>query len=124
MYDDRPIFSFYAVATIPFTVIAIGTILKNHVDQHDLGEVLMDVDTIFGEHDVRRPDLFYFTKARRRFIGEKAIEGLEVNEERLDAMARRNPILATPARPTARRSAAGRREASGTARSASTPPRT
>jgi Uma2 family endonuclease len=58
-----------------FTVIALGTILKNHVDQRDLGEVLSDVDTIFGEHDVRRPDLFYFTKARRRFIGEKAIEG-------------------------------------------------
>ena len=58
-----------------FAVVALGTILKNHVDEHDLGEVLMDVDTIFGEHDVRRPDLFYFTKARRHLIGEKAIEG-------------------------------------------------
>src|SRR2546423_802712 len=48
---------------------------QNYVDEHDLGELLTDVDTIFGEHDVRRPDLFYFTKARRRFIGEKAIEG-------------------------------------------------
>jgi Uma2 family endonuclease len=58
-----------------FTVVALTAILKNHVDELDLGELLMDVDTIFGEHDVRRPDLLFFTKARRRFIGEKAIEG-------------------------------------------------
>ena len=58
-----------------FTVIALGTILKNYVDDNDLGEVLTDVDTIFGEHDVRRPDLFWFRKSRRHFIGEKAIEG-------------------------------------------------
>ena len=58
-----------------FTVAALCTILKTYVDENDLGEVLMDVDTIFGEHDVRRPDLFFFKKARRHFIGEKAIEG-------------------------------------------------
>ena len=58
-----------------FAVIALGTLLKNHVDENDLGEVLMDVDTIFGEHDVRRPDIFFLTKARRHFIGETAIEG-------------------------------------------------
>lgn len=58
-----------------YTVIALGTILKNHVDRQQSGEVLMDVDTLFGEHDVRRPDIFYFTNARRHFIGEKAIEG-------------------------------------------------
>jgi Uma2 family endonuclease len=58
-----------------YAVGALHAILKAHVDQHDLGEVLMDVDTIFGEHDVRRPDIFFFAKARRHFIGEKAIEG-------------------------------------------------
>jgi Uma2 family endonuclease len=58
-----------------FTVVALGALLKNHIDEHDLGELLMDVDTIFGEHDVRRPDLLYFKNARRHFIGEKAIEG-------------------------------------------------
>lgn len=58
-----------------YAVGALHAILKAYVDEHDLGEVLMDVDTIFGEYDVRRPDIFYFTKARRRFIGEKAIEG-------------------------------------------------
>jgi Uma2 family endonuclease len=58
-----------------YTVAALCTILKTHVDDNDLGEVLMDVDTIFGEHDVRRPDLLFFKKTRRHLIGEKAIEG-------------------------------------------------
>src|SRR2546427_11258076 len=56
-------------------VIALGSILKQYVDQEILGEVLLDVDTIFGEHDVRRPDIFYFRESRRYLIGEKAIEG-------------------------------------------------
>jgi Uma2 family endonuclease len=58
-----------------YTVGALYVILKNYVDANALGIALMDVDTIFGEHDVRRPDIFYFTKARRHFIGERAIEG-------------------------------------------------
>jgi len=58
-----------------YTVVALTTILKTHVDDYELGEVLSDVDTIFGEHDVRRPDLFFFKKSRRHFIGEKCIEG-------------------------------------------------
>src|SRR3954467_3700361 len=58
-----------------YTVLALGSLLKFHVEQNELGMVLLDVDTIFGEHDVRRPDVFYFTTARKRFIGEKAIEG-------------------------------------------------
>src|SRR5207247_6538803 len=43
-----------------FAIVALGRIVSTHVDQFDLGELLMDVDTIFGEHDVRRPDLLYF----------------------------------------------------------------
>ncbi len=58
-----------------FTVLALASILKCHVDGKKLGMVLLDVDTIFGEHDVRRPDIFYFRKSREHFIGEKAIEG-------------------------------------------------
>ena len=58
-----------------YTVLALGALLKAHVDQHDLGMLLPDVDTIFGEYDVRRPDLFYFQKKRMHFIGEKAIHG-------------------------------------------------
>ncbi len=56
-------------------VFALATILKNHIDAHGLGELLGDVDTIFGEHDVRRPDVLFFRQDRRHFIGKKAIEG-------------------------------------------------
>jgi Uma2 family endonuclease len=56
-------------------VIALATILKVHIDQHDLGQLFTDVDTIFGEHDVRRPDLLFFRKSRLHLIGEKAMEG-------------------------------------------------
>lgn len=56
-------------------VFALATILKNHIDDNRLGRLLGDVDTIFGEHDVRRPDIFFFREDRRHFIGKKAIEG-------------------------------------------------
>ena len=58
-----------------YVIAALCTILKIYVDDNNLGTVLMDVDTIFGEHDVRRPDIFYFAKAREHLIGEKCIEG-------------------------------------------------
>jgi len=50
-------------------------ILLNHIDAHDLGALFGDVDTIFGEHDVRRADLIFFSKDRLHLIGEKAMEG-------------------------------------------------
>src|SRR3954454_1728323 len=54
-----------------FVVFRLARILDDYIDNDDLGELLGDVDTIFGEHDVRRPDLLFFTKARRYLIGEK-----------------------------------------------------
>jgi Uma2 family endonuclease len=54
----------------------LSNILLNHIIENDLGELLGDTDTIFGPHDVRRPDLIYFTKAREHLIQEdEAIEG-------------------------------------------------
>jgi Uma2 family endonuclease len=50
-------------------------ILTGHVTAHDLGLVFGDVDTVFGEYDVRRPDIIYFQKSRRHLIGPKAMEG-------------------------------------------------
>jgi Uma2 family endonuclease len=35
----------------------------------------MDVDTIFGAFDVRRPDILYFSKSRLHLVGENAMEG-------------------------------------------------
>jgi Uma2 family endonuclease len=50
--------------------------LTMHIDEHDLGELLTDCDTIFGEYDVRRPDILFFTKARAHLIlPDEAIDG-------------------------------------------------
>jgi len=48
----------------------LTTILNNHILKHDLGQLFGDVDTIFGEHDVRRPDLLFYRKDRTHLIGQ------------------------------------------------------
>lgn len=53
----------------------LGFILMNHITQHNLGRLYGDVDTIFGKHDVRRPDLIFFSTARLHLVGKKAMEG-------------------------------------------------
>ena len=58
-----------------YVVLRLGAKLVGHVEKHKLGRVYGDVDTVFGEHDVRRPDLLYFASARLHLIGEKAMEG-------------------------------------------------
>jgi Uma2 family endonuclease len=58
-----------------YTVVQILALLNSHVRSHDLGRVYPDTDTIFGEHDVRRPDVLYFSKDRLHLIGKKAMEG-------------------------------------------------
>src|SRR3954468_13725503 len=58
-----------------FIVLTLATILNVHIDQNDLGQLFTDVDTIFGEFDVRRPDLLFFRKTRLHLIGDKAMEG-------------------------------------------------
>src|SRR6187200_136743 len=47
-----------------YIVLTLSRILGDHIEKHDLGQLFGDVDTIFGEHDVRRPDILYFAKAR------------------------------------------------------------
>src|SRR3569833_1168126 len=42
----------------------LRTLLENYVSKHDLGMVFGDVDNVFGEHDVRRPDLLFISKKR------------------------------------------------------------
>jgi Uma2 family endonuclease len=46
----------------------LSRILLNHIVEEDLGELLGDVDTIFGEYDVRRPDLIFYRKSRAHLI--------------------------------------------------------
>src|SRR4051812_36967011 len=58
-----------------YTVIQLARILSQHIKTQKLGRLYPDVDTIFGEYDVRRPDLLFFSKGRTHLIGEKAMEG-------------------------------------------------
>jgi Uma2 family endonuclease len=58
-----------------YVVIKLGALLLLYVEKNDLGRIYPDTDTIFGEHDVRRPDLLYFSKSRLHLIGKKAMEG-------------------------------------------------
>ncbi len=52
----------------------LSTLLVNHIG--DRGILLGDVDTIFGEYDVRRPDILYFTAERAHLIHpDAAIDG-------------------------------------------------
>src|SRR5688572_26882574 len=48
--------------------------LGNYIEEQGIGELLSDVNTIFGTHDVRRPDIMYFSSANLARIGEKALE--------------------------------------------------
>ena len=56
-------------------MLQLSYLLNHHIHENKLGELYGDVDTIFGEFDVRRPDLIYFSKDRLHLIGEKAMEG-------------------------------------------------
>jgi Uma2 family endonuclease len=58
-----------------YTDNKLRVILTTHIESHDLGEIFGDVNTVFGDFDVRRPDLLFFAKARLHFVGEKAMEG-------------------------------------------------
>jgi Uma2 family endonuclease len=58
-----------------YVVLTLARMLGNHIEKHALGQLFTDVDTIFGEHDVRRPDLLFFRKNRLHLIGDKAMEG-------------------------------------------------
>jgi Uma2 family endonuclease len=52
----------------------LSHILMSHILENELGELLGDVDTIFGPYDVRRPDIIYFSKSSLKRIGEKSLE--------------------------------------------------
>ena len=58
-----------------YVVLTLARILGNHIEKRKLGQLFTDVDTIFGEHDVRRPDLLFFRTGRLHLIGDKAMEG-------------------------------------------------
>jgi Uma2 family endonuclease len=46
----------------------LSHILLGHIIQHDLGALLGDLDTIFDDFNVRRPDILFVAKARLHLI--------------------------------------------------------
>jgi Uma2 family endonuclease len=58
-----------------YTENKLATLLTVHIDERKLGILYRDVDTIFGEFDVRRPDLIFFSTQRLHLVGAKAMEG-------------------------------------------------
>jgi Uma2 family endonuclease len=50
-------------------------LLKNHVDEHDLGMILSDLDTPLDMFNVRRPDILYFSKPRLHLVTRKVLKG-------------------------------------------------
>jgi Uma2 family endonuclease len=57
-----------------FTLLRLSRIVGQHVDELDLGQLFTDVDTVFGEHEVRCPDLLFVRKARLRLLTSRAVE--------------------------------------------------
>lgn len=45
-------------------VSRLSRILGNHIVEHNLGELVMDIDTIFDNENVLRPDIIFISKPR------------------------------------------------------------
>ena len=49
----------------------LSYILMGHIRSHKLGLLLGDVDTVFGDYDVRHPDIIYYRADRAHLIDPK-----------------------------------------------------
>jgi Uma2 family endonuclease len=50
----------------------LSHILLTHILQRGLGILIGDVDTVFGEHNVRRPDLIFYSNGRLHLVRRSA----------------------------------------------------
>ena len=51
-----------------YTDSQLRAVLGQHINQHDLGALVGDVDTIFDDLNVRRPDIIFIAKSRLHLI--------------------------------------------------------
>lgn len=54
----------------------LSVLLGTHVLHNQLGVIFGDLDTQLDEYFVRRPDLLYFSEARRHLVGRDRLRGL------------------------------------------------
>ena len=57
-----------------YTVIKLATLLETDASRRKLGQFFLDLDTVLGNYDVRRPDILYFSKERVHLIGDDHLE--------------------------------------------------
>ena len=55
-------------------ILRLSRLLMDHADRHGGGEVFSDIDVIFDQHNVRRPDLFWFGAERGPIPDDRAID--------------------------------------------------
>ena len=58
-----------------YAISELLVILSNHIKRHGLGIAMCDTDHVVSKFTVRRPNLYYFSKARLHLIGTEHIEG-------------------------------------------------
>ena len=51
-----------------YTDSKLRHILIGHIEEHDLGAIVGDIDTIFDDLNVRRPDILFIAKSRLHLI--------------------------------------------------------
>jgi Uma2 family endonuclease len=51
-----------------YVVTMLAAILGGHIIENDLGELVGHIDTIFGELDVRRPDIIFTAKSQLHLL--------------------------------------------------------
>jgi Uma2 family endonuclease len=56
-------------------IVKLISLLDAYVEEHDIGRVFQDVDTILDRYNVRRPDILFFSKSRLHLVGKKALQG-------------------------------------------------
>jgi Uma2 family endonuclease len=52
-----------------FTVLKLAKLLDDYVEEHELGEVQIDLTTQMGKYNVPRPDILYFTSEQLPLLG-------------------------------------------------------
>lgn len=55
-------------------ILRLSRMLMDHADLHGGGEVFSDIDVVFDQHNVRRPDLFWFGPERGPIPDDRAID--------------------------------------------------
>jgi Uma2 family endonuclease len=57
-------------------LLKLAALLMDHVQKHDLGIVLPEIDIVFEDDDVRSPDIAYYKKDRAHLVKTRRISAM------------------------------------------------